>query len=557
MSRGRAPGSAALFGLVLVGYGIGATLAWWVADTSGMGAVLFAPAGVTVVALLCTPRSRWWVVYLAAALAELTVDLGLGGAGPWTALGLVAANLAEPTVGALVVRATIPDLADGRIDLARRAHLWRFLGGAVGLAAAVGATIGATVLAAGDGVDLVTTWGQWWLGDALGIALVGSLLLVWQASPDLRPPDHPLAVGLVGAAVVLTAALLLPTDMPVLFVVLIGVIVAGAQFGCRTVAVVSCSITLVVVSAFADDPDGLILDLGAQTGLEIVKLQLLLFVVAGLIVAAEAHERALAASRAAAEHRTVERLQRLLLPPERLEDEHFGAVGVYRAAVDDVGVGGDWYDVFTLADGRVLATVGDIVGHDLEAARAMSGVRSLLPAFAERARTAADVLRQLDELAGSVPAVRFATCWVGLFEPASRCLDYASAGHPPGFLVDPRGRPSRLEGALSPPLAVTGGGPRTDASIRVCPGAALVLYTDGLIERRFEGVDRGLDRLTEELSRWPRPGPEEVVDALLADSAHNDDTILLWVTLAAVDEPPRGDGRRPLAGQMRRPAPSQ
>ena len=106
--------SPGLFVLVLIGYAAGSKLALVLAEESGLGGVLFIPAGITVAALLRLPRSQWWLVLLAAGLAEATLDL-LEGYSIGQVVGFVAANLAEPVVGALLV-----GLGCSRVDLARR-----------------------------------------------------------------------------------------------------------------------------------------------------------------------------------------------------------------------------------------------------------------------------------------------------------------------------------------------------------------------------------------------------------------------------------------------------
>jgi serine phosphatase RsbU (regulator of sigma subunit) len=273
------------------------------------------------------------------------------------------------------------------------------------------------------------------------------------------------------------------------------------------------------------------------TGLLIIKLKFLVFTVGGLVVAAEVYERDLIAMErarlevtAAAEHRVIERLQRLLLPPERMSGRDYAARGVYVAATSGLGVGGDWYDVAELPDGRLCITVGDVVGHGAEAAAAMSRLKAAIGVLAPAVDGGASLLSRLDEVAAAIDGAGCATVWVGYFDPSTGCLRYASAGHPPCFLLT-SGGVVHLDGAVSAPILVHPGLQRLDAQVDVEPGARLLLYTDGLIERRGELIDRGLERVADRLEEARRGGVPAIdaLEDLLVGST--DDIVLFEVTL--------------------------
>ena len=537
--------SPGLFVLVLIGYAAGSKLALVLAEESGLGGVLFIPAGITVAALLRLPRSQWWLVLLAAGLAEATLDM-LEGYSIGQVVGFVAANLAEPVVGALLV-----GLGCSRVDLARRRDVWWFIGGAVIAAPAVGAAIGATADRLAGGDPLASTFAQWWLGDAVAVVVVGGAILAWGSSPDPRSMASWRGAGLIGGSVLLTIGVFAFTDLPLMFLVLVGVVVGGAQFGTRAVTTTALVIGLTTAIVFAIDPDGLMAGVEEGTALVLVKLQLGLFTAAGMVVAAESAERARASqratrlrARAAAEHRIVEQLQHLLLPPDRMSGEHFTATGIYRAASSDLGVGGDWYDATELPDGRLLVSVGDVVGHGVQAASVMEQLTVALSVLASEAHVAGELLERLDGYVERTAGAFCTTVWVGLWDPGTGMLSYASAGHPPGFVVA-RGDVVQLDDGRSAPLGVSVGPPRTSASVCIEGPATLVLYTDGLIERPSESLDVGLGRLEAALRRAvqdPRMDPADIVDRV-AERRRRDDLVLLWVRLNPAP-PARGQRSR-------------
>lgn len=544
---GSAAGShLVVFFVVLVLYAAGSDLSNRLVATSGMSAVFFIPAGITLAFLVRLPRRYWPAVLAGTALAEFAVDL-LHGLDVRATLGFVVANTAEPLVGALLVLRWCGDL-----DLRRRDHLVGFLVAAVLIAPMVGAVIGATSVGLWDDDAFETLW-QWWLGDAVAVLVVGGAALSVGTGPENRSLRSGWGALLVAGSVLLAFGVHALTDMPLLFLVLLGVVVAGAQFGTRAVTVTSLAITFTVGVWLLFEEGQLVRGLTDDQALTVLMLQLGLFTVAGLMVAAEAYERELAVraavwlqAEAAEEHRIVERLQRLLLPPATMVGDGHTAIGIYRPASSGLGVGGDWYDVFTLPDGHVVVSVGDVVGSGPDAAAVMSRLRVALSVLAPTASHPGELLGALDDYARRLPAARCTTVWAGFYDPFSGTLTYSSAGHPPGLVVH-EGRVVRLDDAVSMPLGVVPGRRRPSSSLVVQAGDTLVVYTDGLVERRGETLDVGIARLEAELARAPGAGltPMELVDRL-ADDTHHDDTVVLWVSLerseAAARPAGEGDG---------------
>ena len=196
------------------------------------------------------------------------------------------------------------------------------------------------------------------------------------------------------------------------------------------------------------------------------------------------------------EHRIADTLQRSLLP-ERVPDlpgVEFAAR--YLPGGEGLQVGGDWFEVVELPDGRLAAAVGDVVGSGVKAAAAMGQLRTAMRALALEGLGSARLLDRLGELAIGL-GHEFSTAFTFVFDPATGMLRYASAGHPPALVVRRGGGTLLLEGATSTPLGVEPGTAYPEAVFALDEGDAVVLYTDGLVERRGESLDVGLGRLRE------------------------------------------------------------
>ncbi|MEU5253652.1 SpoIIE family protein phosphatase [Streptomyces longwoodensis] len=183
-------------------------------------------------------------------------------------------------------------------------------------------------------------------------------------------------------------------------------------------------------------------------------------------------------------------LQRAILGPSRLPN---GFAVAYEPATPPLEVGGDWYDTVALPDGRIGIIVGDCVGRGLEAATVMGQLRSACRALLLQDGGPAQVLLALDRFAVGVPGALCTTVFCGVLDPTTGELRYSSAGHPPGVLAGPDGTVTLLEDGRSLPLAVRPGTPRPEGTCTIPPRATLLLYTDGLVERRRRPLDVGID----------------------------------------------------------------
>ncbi|MEM1332336.1 MAG: SpoIIE family protein phosphatase [Actinomycetota bacterium] len=528
-----------VFVVVLGLYTLGGSLAWWTIRASGLGAVFFPPAGVTLVAFLALPRSRWPFVALAIVVGEVLTGMTAGGSDDLPSLlGFGLANLAEPLLGASLL-----GLALGRSpartslpDLGRRRELGWFVLLGVLVGPIAGGVIGGLTANWRFGTGLWPLSGEWWLGDALGVIVVAPLALAWVATQSARRWSSPGSLLLVAAASIGAALTLGLTDKPLMFMVLASLIAAGALFDVRTVALCGLVIAIVVGVALGISPDGIMSGQIASTALTILKLEFLVFAIVAYAVVAEANERMVMAGVASERLDRVGELQRLLLPPAEVVGDGFRVRGVYDAATA-AGVGGDWYIARPTLDDRLVLAVGDIVGHDIDAARSMASVRSGLILDAASEPDPARLLARLDVFAEVEPSIRYSTAWVGVFDPATRVLDYACAGHLPPLLVTPDGRIQRLDGANTALVALPQGD-RISTRIGVSAGAAIVMYTDGLVERRDIDLDEAVDRLVDTVAAVGIE-PEAVLERMLEGSPRDDDTILAVVELTGSTSRPR------------------
>ncbi|MEU4515313.1 SpoIIE family protein phosphatase [Nonomuraea wenchangensis] len=232
----------------------------------------------------------------------------------------------------------------------------------------------------------------------------------------------------------------------------------------------------------------------------------------------------------------------LLAEPPRLPGLRI--VARYRASPAAAEIGGDWYDSFVLPDGVPVLVIGDVAGHDLNAAVSMSQLRNMLRALAmDRREPPGDVLSRLDTAMESLAGEITATCVVARVEPAGDGyrLDYAVAGHPPPLLVGPGGRGRFLEEGASPLLGLTPGGHRPSGKEPLPPGGTLLLYTDGLVEQPGEHLDRGLERLRLAAERLAARPVDAFCDALLDDlpTSGLDDIAVMALRLPALPRRPR------------------
>jgi PAS domain S-box-containing protein len=221
-------------------------------------------------------------------------------------------------------------------------------------------------------------------------------------------------------------------------------------------------------------------------------------------------------------------LQRSMLAPTELPP---GFAVRYEPAVSPLEIGGDWYDVLPVGDDHIGIIVGDCVGRGLSAAAVMGQLRSSGRALLLTGAEPATLLEQLDSVAAFIPDAFCTTVFVAILDTRSQMLSYSSAGHVPAVLAAPESQPQLLIEARSVPLAVQRDHPRPQATVALAAGSSLLLYTDGLVERREEPIDAGIARVTAAMVQTIELPVDAVADALLdrlvPDAGYDDDVAIV------------------------------
>jgi anti-sigma regulatory factor (Ser/Thr protein kinase)/putative methionine-R-sulfoxide reductase with GAF domain len=193
------------------------------------------------------------------------------------------------------------------------------------------------------------------------------------------------------------------------------------------------------------------------------------------------------------EHRNAVALQRSLLPDRLPNLVGIDTAARYLPARDEVG--GDWYDVIDLPGGHVGLAIGDVAGHGLRAASLMGQLRAGLRAYALDGHSPGDTLKRLDRMLQSISGRGMATAAYAILDPATGTLRYASAGHPPPVIVRGGRDAGLLKVTPAPPLGSLPFSAFPEVQDTLAANDTILLYTDGLIERRREPLTAGLERL--------------------------------------------------------------
>jgi phosphoserine phosphatase RsbU/P len=236
------------------------------------------------------------------------------------------------------------------------------------------------------------------------------------------------------------------------------------------------------------------------------------------------------------EHAIAETLQRSLLPNVVPSVPGMRVATRYLPASTDAQVGGDWYDVVELPTGGLALTIGDVAGHGIEAAALMGQLRNALRSAALEGDDVGSAMSTVDRLLQSQRSRddSIATAVFARINGGGRTLELTSAGHPPPLIVRPDGSTGYIDHPRSVPLGVPIATERKTGSCELAPGSLVLLYTDGLVERRGSSIDVGLDKLAEVAGgagRDPEAACDHVVRAMLGDEEPSDDVALLAVTV--------------------------
>jgi serine phosphatase RsbU (regulator of sigma subunit)/anti-sigma regulatory factor (Ser/Thr protein kinase) len=262
-----------------------------------------------------------------------------------------------------------------------------------------------------------------------------------------------------------------------------------------------------------------------------------------LQLAADRVALAIDSARLAEQRAVTEIMQRTLLPDELPTIPGLRFSAKYLPAGSGIKIGGDWYDVFQLANGRVAFVIGDVVGRGVMAAAVMAEIRTALRAYLTERHDLDEVMSLLNALLVSMGRSRSATAVIFELDIERSELNAVSAGHLPALMLDPDGSPRFLEVDPGLPLGISAGGGYACARFPFPTGSVLLLYTDGLIEKRDEPIDAGLERLQAAAKQASLGTDVSLADrvyrGLFADTPFDDDVALL-----AIESLPLGPSMR-------------
>jgi PAS domain S-box-containing protein len=235
-------------------------------------------------------------------------------------------------------------------------------------------------------------------------------------------------------------------------------------------------------------------------------------------------------------------LQRAILGPTVLPA---GFAVRYEPAVSHLAVGGDWYDIVELGGNRIGVAVGDCVGSGLASAAVMGQLRTACRTLLLENHTASQVLSAMDRVAALIPGASFTTVFCAILDRGSGAVCYSCAGHLPAIVASADGGTKLLDDARGVPLATTNVA-RPEAGTMLAPGDTVLLYTDGLVERRRCSLDDGIDRAREILADTHHLAPAAIAERLaeqLVDDGHDDDVAYLIYQHPADSNPKEGRQR--------------
>jgi serine phosphatase RsbU (regulator of sigma subunit)/anti-sigma regulatory factor (Ser/Thr protein kinase) len=233
-------------------------------------------------------------------------------------------------------------------------------------------------------------------------------------------------------------------------------------------------------------------------------------------------------------------MQRTLLPDALPQIPGMRFSAKYLPAGSGIKIGGDWYDVLQLGNGRLAFVIGDVVGRGVLAASVMAEIRAALRAYMAQKHELTDVVAMLNDLLVSMDRNRGATLSIVELDPEAEELEAVTAGHLPPLLIEPDGRARLLEQRHGLPVGVRGGHAYLACRHPFPTGSRLLLYTDGLIERRGEPIDEGLRRLSAAAEVAARRADSSFADrvyrALLDETPLEDDVALLAIETVPLED---------------------
>jgi integral membrane sensor domain MASE1/anti-sigma regulatory factor (Ser/Thr protein kinase) len=527
---------------------IGIAGAYFVAAKLGLSLAFFhvsasavwPPTGIALAALLLIGYRAWPGIFLGALLANLTTAGTIA-----TSLGIASGNTLEGLAGAYLVNR----FAGGRNVFERAPQIFRFALLAAVLSTAISATVGVTSLALGrvaQWQDYGAIWLTWWLGDASGALVVTPFLLLWASNRQIHWSQARILEGtaLAVAAVVVSGVVFVGV-FPFEYLTVPLLTWAAFRFGLRETATIIFILSVVAIwrTLHGSGPflaqtqnDSLLLLQVFMATMSLVNLP-----VAAVVAEQKQVELQLRESeerfRSLYHHErgVVEILQHSLLPARFPDIPGVTMAGHYVPAQPEP-VGGDWYDVMALSSGEIGLVIGDVAGHGVGAAAAMGKLRNALRAYAMEGHPPEEIVTRLNQMMdpGEMATMLYLVVDLELWK-----IRYVTAGHPPAYLAAP-GRPGIFLEGTGLPLGTSLTRQYREESADLPTDSILLLYTDGLIESRKDGVETGLGRLENAVQTGHEMNlqrmAERVATLALQDQGPGDDVALLIVRFSPLDE---------------------
>jgi integral membrane sensor domain MASE1/anti-sigma regulatory factor (Ser/Thr protein kinase) len=471
------------------------------------------PTGIALAALVLGGRQLWPGVLLGAFLANVTTDVPV-----YTAAGIAVGNTLEAVVGAWLL-----DRFGFRPSLLRLRDVFALAVLAGAVSTAVSATIGIASLAVGDSLSggAVSAWRLWWLGDMGGDLVVASLIFVLVTHWPYRDlPGSAVEAIAVIAALTGIGLVVFTHETPAAYLTFPFIAWAALRF-LQPGATVAAAALATLAVAFTVNDSGPFVRPSQDASLLLAQSFSAIVGLTGLILATVTSQRIGAERRA---QHLAHDLQAELLPPKLPEIPQFEAAGWYRAGVKGQEAGGDFYDVFEASSGRWVAVIGDVCGKGPEAASLTALARYTLRAGGRQATGPSDALRVLNEaILEQRSDQRFMTAVLVELEVSrnDHGVALSNGGHPPPLLVRARGEVEQVVGEGGMLLGIYPDPELVDQSVDLQPGDALVLFTDGLTERR-DPSDDPAGRIRELLRRSAGASADETA-ARLGQLALSDD----------------------------------
>ncbi|MFZ0030285.1 MAG: MASE1 domain-containing protein [Candidatus Cybelea sp.] len=517
--------------LVAVAYLAAAKFGFSLAFATKQVTAIWPPTGIAVAALLLYGYRVWPGIWLGAFVSN-----ALSSEPVWTAAAIATGNTLAPVVGTFLLQRFG---FQNKLERVRDVVLLVLCGSAAAMT--VSATNGVICLALARIVPwsaCPSVWWVWWSGDAMGVLFVAPLLLTWITSNDrgVRSDGGKFELALLGVTLVGASWVSFLSAVPLRLSVYPFIIWSALRFRQRETATAIAVIGSIAIWATTHN-------LGPWTtgslDLRLIQLDswMSVFAFTGLVLGAvTAEKRAARAALDAHLERTkhsVETLQAAFLPAALPQRPDLRTDALYIPAEREALIGGDWYDVFELPDGRIVFSIGDVAGHGLDAAVGGAQLRRSIFAATFEAREPAEILAQVDRNL-RFPVGALATAIVAIISPDLSEMSYASAGHPPAILAGPNTPAHLLRYGGTPFGAGVAVAPHTHTAV-LERNSVVLFYTDGLTEfqRNISLAEsaalRAVSRLVDD-PKIERPAAF-VQRSVMGSQRPVDDTVLVVVQL--------------------------